>query len=178
MRNSVNVRSFTRSAFGCLPSALAGVILLAVLASGGRQPGAYGSAPPAPTYPVHLLSLDANAGWTEVGSGSASGGGISNDNNSTFPSLAIAPDGTPYVAWQYWDLDADSGYIYVRRWTGSSWTEVGTGSASGSGISGTDSTGSASAAVAPDGTPYVAWTDWRWDTMENEIFVRRWNETA
>ena len=125
-----------------------------------------------------MLPLDANAGWTEVGTGSASSGGVSQNNGSTYPSLTVAPNGTPYVAWQYWNLDEDQGYIYVRRWNGSSWEEVGAGSASGGGISHTDGAGSASAAVAPGGVPYVAWTDWRWDTVENEIFVRRWNGSS
>ena len=46
--------------------------------------------------------------WHEVGAGSASGGGISdNGSNSMSPSLAIAPDGTPYVAWvdEGWDYE-------------------------------------------------------------------------
>jgi len=157
---------------------LAGVILLSSLVPGGTHLDALGSAAPPPPASVHVLPLDANAGWTEVGTGSASSGGVSQNNGSTYPSLTVAPNGTPYVAWQYWNLDEDQGYIYVRRWNGSSWEEVGAGSASGGGISHTDGAGSASAAVAPGGVPYVAWTDWRWDTVENEIFVRRWNGSS
>ena len=111
--------------------------------------------------------------WEEVGAGSASGGGISdNGGESRFTSVAIAPDGTPYVAWGD-QLGSANWEIYVRRWNGSDWEEVGTGSASGGGIS--DNTGGSgwpSLAVAPDGRPYVAWGD---DSGGDwEIYVRRW----
>ena len=111
--------------------------------------------------------------WAEVGAGSASGGGISNnDGDSYLRSLAIAPDGTPYVAGAYYS--SGNGEIYVRAWNGSSWAEVGAGSASGGGIS--NNTGyshAPSLAVAPDGTPYVAWQDE--SSGDSEIYVRAWD---
>jgi hypothetical protein len=111
--------------------------------------------------------------WEEVGTGSASDGGISdNSGHSSVPSVAIAPDGTPYVAWE--DSSHGDSEIYVRRWNGSDWEEVGTGSASDGGIS--DNSGDSywsSVAIALDGTPYVAWRD---DSGGDwEIYVRRWN---
>jgi hypothetical protein len=115
--------------------------------------------------------------WEEVGAGSASGGGISNNGGtSEFPSLAIAPDGTPYVAWNDSSYSDWPSEIYVRRWNGSSWEEVGVGSASGEGISNSDSSYNPSLAIASDGTPYVAWhnmTGPHW-----EIYVRRWNGSS
>lgn len=117
-----------------------------------------------------------NAGWSEVGVSSASGGGISNNNGiSSDPSMVIAPDGTPYVAWS----DESSGVwqIYVRRWDGSSWAEAGSGSATGGGIS--DNTGESSLpvmAIAPDGTPYVAWQDS--SGGPRSIYIRRWNGSS
>lgn len=73
----------------------------------------------------------ANAGWTEVGIGSASGGGISHtDNMSDATSLAIGRDGQPVVAWVEGTPDANR-EIYVRRWNGLTWAEMGDGSASG-----------------------------------------------
>ncbi len=116
-------------------------------------------------------AITANAGWTEVGAGSASGGGISDNGGiSDAPSVAVALDGTLYVAWQ----DSSSGYdeIYVLHWDGATWQEVGAGSASGDGISGTGAAANPSIAVAPDGVPYVAWKD---IPLGNEIYVRRWN---
>ncbi|HUW09189.1 MAG TPA: PPC domain-containing protein, partial [Anaerolineae bacterium] len=111
--------------------------------------------------------------WEEVGAGSASGGGISDNHGGSFnPSLAVAGDGTVYVAWA--DMSDGDGEIYVLRWDGSSWQEVGAGSASGGGIS-NNLNGSwvPSLAIAPDGKPWVAWEDHsHWNP---EIFVRRWN---
>ena len=112
--------------------------------------------------------------WEEVGAGSASGGGISNNSgDSAWPSAAVAPDGTPYVAWH--DSSSGDWEIYARRWNGSSWEEVGAGSASGGGISNSSEAAWPSMAVAPDGTPYVAWEDW---SSGDEIYVRRWNGSS
>jgi hypothetical protein len=110
------------------------------------------------------------SGWEEVGTGSANGGGISNDIwESTSPAIAVSPEGVPYVAWQNYD-GAEGIDIFVRRWNGSSWEEVGTGSASGGGISNDeDASLSPSIAIAPDGMVYVAWSG------NSEIYVRRWN---
>ena len=123
------------------------------------------------------LTADTYASWVEVGTGSATGGGISvNSSISWFPSLTIAPDGTPYVAWE----DAGGSdpdwpeEIYVRRWNGSAWEEVGAGSATGGGISNNGGCGGPSLAVAPDGTPYVVWANW--DAIE--IFILRWNGSS
>jgi hypothetical protein len=124
--------------------------------------------------------------WEEVGSGSASGGGISNSDRSESPSLAVALDGRPYVAWQDGYIVCVAAlycqavqYIYVRRWNGSNWEEVGNGSASGEGISNSGWSGTPSLAVAPDGTPYVAWAETdMWGSHDiggdDEIYVRRW----
>jgi len=112
--------------------------------------------------------------WEEVGAGSASDGGISNNSgSSTYPSVAIALDGTPYVTW--YDNSGGDYEIYVRHWNGSSWVEVGAGSASGGGISeNSDWSGYPSVAIAPDDTPYIAWSDDVWSNGYYEIYVRRW----
>jgi hypothetical protein len=116
--------------------------------------------------------------WEEVGVGSAGGGGISHDEDGSYsPSIAIAPDGMPYVAWGYsvngnWD-DSE---IYVRRWNGNVWEEVGAGSATGGGISNNEGDSrSVSLAIAPNGTPYVTWSDDSVASLNYEIYVRRWN---
>ena len=127
---------------------------------------------------IYVRAWDGSS-WAEVGAGSASGGGISNDmGNSWFPSLSIAPDGTPYVAWQDDNSSNLNSEIYVRAWNGSSWAEVGTGSATGGGIS--NNTGDSklpSLAMAQDGTPYVAWVDYS-DGGDGKIYVRRWNGSS
>ena len=124
------------------------------------------------------LPLDANAGWVEMGTGSATGVGISDNVGwSGSPSLAIAPDGMPYVAWH--DPSGGPYQIYVRRWNGATWDEVGDGSASGRGISDTDGGSvSPSLGVAPDGIPYVAWTENDARGGQRDIYVRRWNGSS
>ena len=111
--------------------------------------------------------------WEELGAGSASGGGISNNNDdSDFPSIALGQDGTPYITWE--DISSGDTEIYVQRWNGSAWEELGAGSASGGGISNNNgSSRSTDIALAPDGTPYITWTDI--SSGDWEIYVRRWN---
>ena len=67
--------------------------------------------------PEAAASATANAGWEDVGPGSASGGGISNTvSYSEYPSLAIGPNGLPVVAWQ--DNSGGNREIYARRYAG------------------------------------------------------------
>ena len=88
--------------------------------------------------------------------------------------IAAGPGNILYVAWS--DTSAGDAEIYLRRWDGSTWSELG-GSASGGGIS--NNSGDSvwpSVAVGPDGNPWVAWHD---DTPnKTEIYVRRWTGTA
>lgn len=111
--------------------------------------------------------------WVQVGAGSATGGGISNNNAvSWYPSIAVAPNGTPYVAWV--DYSSQSYQVYARVWNGSSWAEIGAGSASGGGLS--DAPGSGEypdMGVAPDGTPYIAWQHSH--PGGADIYVLKWN---
>jgi len=118
--------------------------------------------PPGEIASALTSATSSNAGWREVGAGSASGGGISDDDDdSCGPSIAVTPDSTPYVAWTDRNhLDKHDRDIYVRRWNGSDWEEVGAGSASGGGISGDNGYASGpSIAIASDGIPYIAWDE-------------------
>ena len=116
--------------------------------------------------------------WSEVGAGSATDGGISsNDCDSSEPALAVAPDGYVYAAWYDSSDSGGDNEIYVKRWNGSVWSEVGEGSASGGGIS--DNAGGSwhpEMAVTPAGTPFVTWAD---NSSGNwEIYVRKWDGNA
>lgn len=106
---------------------------------------------------IYVLQQEGTA-WREL-AGSASGYGIGGPEGfASVPSLAVSTDGTPYVAWQSHGNLAAAPEIFVRRWSGSTWDEVGEGSASAGGIS--DDVGwsaDPSIAVAADGTVYVAW---------------------
>jgi len=95
--------------------------------------------------------------WIPVGGVGVSAGQIDH------PSLAIAPDGTPYVAYQ--DL-AYAETTTVLQWNGTTWEALG-----GVGIS----AGLAhyqSLAIAPDGTLYVAYRD---DADGRKTTVLQWN---
>ncbi len=108
--------------------------------------------------------------WKNLG-GSASGGGISNNAApSQDPSIAVDRFGRAIVAWG--DLrSSGASEIYLKRWNGSGWEDVG-GSSGGSGVSNTGSFSyEPSAAVGPDGTPYVAWSA---VAANVEIYVRRY----
>lgn len=134
---------------------------------------------------LYLSLITRGPTWNEVGIGSASGGGITNNVTrwgAESPSLAIAPDGTVYVAWvgnrgEGW-LSRDT-EIYIRAWHGSEWVEVGAGSASGEGISqGGETSWSPSLAIAPDGTPYVAWSELLESGFKAQIYVKAWNGSS
>ncbi len=127
-------------------------------------------------FEIYIRVWDGSS-WAEVGTGSASGGGISNTPAiSRDPSLAIAPNGVPYVAWSDYNSTGGNKEIYIRTWNGSSWAEVGAGSASGGGISNTPgNSNNPSLAIASDGTPYVAWSDYDLFTGNTLIYLRAWN---
>jgi hypothetical protein len=110
--------------------------------------------------------------WEEVGVGSASGGGISNNSGlSREPSIGIAPNDTPYITW-YDNSDVDE-EIYIRRWNGTIWEEVGFGSATGGGIS--NNNGNSyymQIAFSLNGIPHVTWSDN--SAGDYEIYILKW----
>lgn len=123
-------------------------------------------------FEVYLKRFDGST-WVEIGTGSASGGGIS-DNSGTSASAAIAIDanGHPVVAWH--DDTSGRREVYLKRFDGSAWLEIGPGSASAGGIS-LGAGNSASPAIALDANdhPIVAWSD---NISGNkEIYVKRYN---
>ncbi len=114
--------------------------------------------------------------WDEMGIGSASGGGISQNSEwSVSPSMAIDRSGRPVIAWS--DDSSGNSEIYVRRWDGQSWAEYmsgSLGSATGAGISNTNTYSvSPSIVVGMDNYPVVAWTEWT--PGGTEIYVRRYD---
>jgi hypothetical protein len=113
----------------------------------------------------------------EVGAGSASGGGISNnDGNSQAPSLVVDLGGKLYVSWMDDKFGFNSGWdIYMKTWNGSNWVEAGAGSATWGGIS--DNYGASeypSLAVDQEGILYLAWFDLT--SNNHEIYVKRYSD--
>jgi len=116
------------------------------------------------------------AGSYEVGAGSASGGGISNNSGeSYYPAIAVAANGSIVIGWQ--DDSNGAFEIYARQWIASSWQEIGAGSATGGGVS-QDGEHShyPSVAMAPDNSPYIAWDDNSYG--DRQIFILRWSGTT
>lgn len=129
-------------------------------------------------FHVYMLRWDGRA-WVEVSEGSASGDGIrlNVDLYHYDPALAFAPDGLMYLAWKA-SLYVDRGEIYVLRWDGSRWSQVGQNSALEGGISNTyDNSDHPWVAVAPNGMPYVIWLD-KGDGLSGGVYLRRWNGSS
>jgi hypothetical protein len=127
-----------------------------------------------------LLKRWNGTAWEELG-GSASGGGVSQSAGSTIgsqdPSVAVDSTGQIYVAWKFADTPNNvccNLWIYVKRWNGTSWEELG-GSGSGMGVNGT-SDGSAPV-IKIDGAdrPVVAWNE---QMTGCAVWLRRWNGSA
>ncbi|MBN2361722.1 MAG: hypothetical protein JXR83_19880 [Deltaproteobacteria bacterium] len=122
-------------------------------------------------HEIYVKRFDGSV-WADVGEGSSSSGGISNNTGpSEAPSLDLDGSGKPIVAWH----DSTSGYyeIYIKRYNGSVWVDVGTGSSTGGGVS--DSPGRSyypSLAVGFSGNPVVAWEE------SDEIYIKRFDGIA
>ncbi len=72
--------------------------------------------------------------WEEVGPGSASNGGLSDNSEYSYsPDLALDGLGNPVVVWS--DISSGRWEIYLKRFHDNIWSEVPAGSASGGGLS-------------------------------------------
>lgn len=117
--------------------------------------------------------------WVDYG-GSGTGTGMSGSGSSgSSPSAAIDTFGNPVIAWHEYNLSASPfGEIYLRRWDGSSWVEIG-GSATAGGVSAAGGAGARFASLKLDASnhPTIAWQNGPVYTTD-EIYVRRWNGTG
>ncbi|MHC5057914.1 MAG: hypothetical protein ACYTKD_24880 [Planctomycetota bacterium] len=107
---------------------------------------------------IYLRYWDGKA-WAELG-GSGSGDGISGKRVHTVSCrLALDAGGEPVVAWSAGG--ALKREIFIKRWDGAAWTEVGRQSAAGGGISATPGMNSWQPAITMDplDRPVVAWRD-------------------
>jgi hypothetical protein len=119
--------------------------------------------------------------WSELGA-SATGVGISNLGGygaTGKPSVAVnRATGDIYVAYPA-GIDDDNDEIYVKRWNGSAWVEVGAGSATGGGISQSPTTISESPRIAvraSDGHLFVVWREYSFGgTLPDNIFAAEYN---
>jgi hypothetical protein len=100
------------------------------------------------------------------------------------PVVAVGPDCNPVVAWIEQATSGGIQQLYLKRWTGTAWEELG-GSASGSGVSqspgGNIGAADPSVAVDSQGQIYAAWkfaATPGGTCCTLSIYVRRWNGTA
>jgi hypothetical protein len=110
--------------------------------------------------------------WVNVGSGVLSGSSASS-SDANFPSLALDSSGNPVVAW--YEYDGTAYNIYVQRFNGSNWVNVGAGVLSGSSAS-VSYAKYPSLALDSSGNPVVAWQEW--DGSTQNIYVRRFNGSS
>ena len=108
------------------------------------------------TFTTPAMTTYANPSWQAVGGAAYS---YDSDNQS----LAFAPDGSPYVAYQ------TGSKASVRRYNGTAWQQVGSAGFSTGGV------GFQSLSIAPDGTPYLAYRD---GGNSNKATVMRYNAAA
>ncbi len=116
-----------------------------------------------------IVSRWSGSSWTSFGllSGSTAA------NSYAFkPSLALDSAGNPVVAWQ--ESDGPSN-IYVQRFNGTSWVNVGSGVLSGSSVTGSNAE-SPSLALDSSGNPVVAWREF--DGAVNKIYVQKFNGSS
>jgi hypothetical protein len=119
--------------------------------------------------------------WSELGSESASNGGVSQDSRGLLvgPVLGMSPgDGAIYAAYPSTANGGSNAEIYVKRWNGVSWVEAGVGGASGAGISnspGLDSQTPQIAVRPSDGHVFVVWREYNPTTNASDIFASEFN---
>ncbi len=127
-------------------------------------------------------------------SASLYGDGVSNDiYDSKNPSITIDKSGYPILAWSS-ETYANNNEIYIRRWTGGEWVEIGTDSASGPpgkfgpedtvpsrGISNDDTMSLEPVVrVTDDNTIIVAWIDYQdYSNRTNAgIYLKKYEQGA
>lgn len=110
--------------------------------------------------------------WVEFGSGAASGGGISGTSSVNEIVATIDSSGYPIAIWQ--NLYNGYYYIYVKRWNGNSWVEMGAGSASGTGITpGIWKSERISVTSDASDSPVIAWVTPV--SGSGETYAKQWN---
>ncbi len=123
----------------------------------------------APTFSnIQIRRWDGSA-WVNVGSGKLDVNDSGDVDRASFaPSVALTSSGNPVVAWS--ESDGTSRNIYVKRWNGSAWTQIG----SQLDVNSNQEAYTPSIALDSSGNPVVAWNEA--DTNSSgSIYVKRWN---
>jgi hypothetical protein len=96
---------------------------------------------------------------------------INPSRNAVFPSLVVDGSGNAIVAW-YEDRAGDlSRNLYVKRWTGTTWEQLGTSL----NINERERADTFSLAVDKNNRPVVAFSEFDQASGSNNVHVKRWN---
>ena len=90
------------------------------------------------------------------------------------PSLALDSSGNPVVSWYELDNDTASSNIYVKRWNGSSWVQLGTFLD----VNINQNAQSPSLALDGSGNPVVSWYEFEGTSGSENIYVKRWDGSS
>jgi hypothetical protein len=132
---------------------------------------------PAATDQLYVRAFD-GSGWPGL-AGSDTGGGVGTAGiRAIYPALALDEDRRPVSAWVELPGVAPWYRLYLRRWNGSAWIELG-GSATGDGIAvNADGLDAPAVALDPGGNPVVAWRSAVPGTLTYEVYLKRWDGNA
>jgi hypothetical protein len=84
-------------------------------------------------------------------------------------SMAFDLNGNPVVTWT--EFDGTSNNVYVKRWTGTAWEQVGNSFLD---VNTNRDAYAPSIALGSSGNPVVAWSET--DGTSNNIYVKRFNQ--
>lgn len=120
------------------------------------------------TYPeqssIFVLKDDGN-GWQTLG---VTGASMAASNSFIYYSLAVAPDGTPYIAYRNEDVFSRTSVI---KWDGSDWQAVHEYQTT---IYSANSTSRQKITFAPDGTPYLYFWEKGYYSSSQSFSLYRW----
>jgi len=123
---------------------------------------------------IHALALE-GSGWVEWSSPDMPFGNVSGTTDaSTTPVLALDDRRRPMVAWADNSTRNANADIYVRRYNGQRWVEVGEGSASGGGVSNSACTSAHPAIATSSGRVCVAWNECGADAQKVVLRCATW----
>lgn len=114
---------------------------------------------------IHVSRWDGSQ-WVSLGSGLNATPG---NSPADLPSIALAPDGSPLVAWR--ESDGTTNRVHLRHWVGSEWRTI---HGSNSAILDATHVGSLHLQVDAEGIPWVS-CEARAEDGRSRIFVYRFN---
>lgn len=88
--------------------------------------------------------------------------------------MKVGTDGNPVIAWS--ESDGSSKNIYVRRWTGTNWVDLGSALSAVSGV-GTNA-GNPALLLNAENHPIIIWDEQLGDGGTNNLFGKKWTGTS